>query len=120
MTRTLLCLALLAAAGSALAQKSNTAPTRSFTTEWACDNGRKLLINAHPRRPREEAHITYIGNRVEVFLKGPVAEGRYVSKDGKVEWTLDPKHRNEGRLKFDGLPDTPVTCVRIDPEPAKK
>jgi hypothetical protein len=112
---------LLALAGSATAQ--NTRPTRAFTTEFACDNGRMLLVNAHPRRPREVTHITYLGNRVEMKLVGPLAEGRYVGRDGQVEWLWSPSNRQEGRLRFDGMPDTPVTCIRKEPEskkPSKK
>lgn len=100
--------------------QSNTAPTRSFTTEWTCDNGRKLLINAHPRRPREEAHISYTGNRIEVRLQGPVAGGRYASADGKVIWQIDPTDRNRGELSYTGLLPQPVSCTRNDPVPTKK
>lgn len=102
------------------AAQSNTSPTRSFTTEWTCDNGRKLLINAHPRRPREEAHISYIGNRVEVRLQGPVADGRYASADGKVVWQLDPTDRQRGQLSYAGLLPQPIHCTRNDPTPTKK
>ena len=49
-----------------VAQASNTAPSRSFTTDWLCDNGRTLRFNAHPRRPEGAAQLTYIGSRVEV------------------------------------------------------
>jgi len=105
---------VLTAAQGASAQ--NTRPTRAFTTEFTCDNGRTLLINAHPRRPREVTHLTYVGNRVEMRLEGTVAEGRYVGRDGKVEWVWSTIRRTEGRLRFDGLPDTPVTCVRTEPE----
>jgi hypothetical protein len=109
--------ALLALAAGAAAQ--NTRPTRAFTTEFACDNGRTLLVNAHPRRPREVTHITYLGNRVEMKLLGPLAEGRYVGRDGQVEWLWSPSNRQEGRLRFDGMPDTPVTCIRKQPESKK-
>jgi hypothetical protein len=109
--------ALLAGVGTAAAQ--NTRPTRAFTSEFACDNGRTLLVNAHPRRPREVTHITYLGNRVEMKLQGPLAEGRYVGRGGQVEWLWSPSNRQEGRLRFDGMPDTPVTCIRKEPEPTK-
>jgi hypothetical protein len=115
---------LIALPGALLAPlagaQSNTAPTRSFTTEWTCDNGRKLLINAHPRRPREEAHLSYVGNRVEVRLQGPVAEGRYASADGKVVWQVDPTDRNRGQLSYAGLLPQPMSCTRNDPTPTKK
>jgi membrane-bound inhibitor of C-type lysozyme len=96
-------------AGTAQSQSSNTATTRAFTTEWTCDNGRTVLVNAHPRRPREVAHVTYLGNRVAVKPKGPASEGRHVSEDGKVVWQWKG---NEGLLSFEGLLAEPVTCTR--------
>ncbi len=58
--------ALLAAlASGAWGQASNTATTRSFTSEWTCSNGRTVLVNAHPRRPREVSHVTYLGNEAD-------------------------------------------------------
>jgi hypothetical protein len=113
----LLVLLLVASSG---ANAQNTKPTRAFTTEFACDNGRTLLVNAHPRRPREVTHITYIGNRVEMKLQGPLAEGRYVGRNGEVEWLWSPSKRQEGRLRFEGMPDTPVTCIRIEPSSTTK
>ena len=88
-------------------QASNTAPSRSFTTDWLCDNGRLLRFNAHPRRPEGAAQLTYIGSRVEVAATPTVAGSRYVSKDGKVVW-----HSNgdEGQLTFDPLVSEPMTC----------
>jgi hypothetical protein len=119
MHRPLLAPALLAllvvVPNSANAQ--NTRPTRAFTSEFVCDNGRTLLVNAHPRRPREVTHITYLGNRVEMKLEGPVADGRYVGRNGQVEWLWSPSNRQEGRLRFDDMTGTPVTCVRKEPEP---
>jgi membrane-bound inhibitor of C-type lysozyme len=90
-----------------LAQASNTAPSRSFTTDWLCDNGRVLRFNAHPRRPEGAAQLTYIGSRVEVASAPAVSGSRYVSKDGKVVW-----HTNgdEGQLTFDPLLAEPITC----------
>ncbi len=104
------------ASGAALAQ-SNTGTTRSFTSEWQCENGRSLFFNAHPRRPREEAHIRYIGNRIEVRLQGPVKEGRYVSADGKVVWQTTG---NEAVFSFDGMLPQPVTCSRVVAPTPKK
>jgi hypothetical protein len=110
--------ALLTAALPASAQKSNTGTSRAFTTEWTCENGRIVLINAHPRRPREVAHVTYLGNRVPVKPKGPAAEGRHVSEDGKVIWQW---RGNQGLLSFDGLLPEPVVCTRNNPNtPTKK
>lgn len=92
---------------SPVAQASNTAPSRSFTTDWLCDNGRILRFNAHPRRPEGAAQLTYIGSRVEVAPTPAVSGSRYVSKDGKVAW-----HSNgdEGQLTFDPLLSEPITC----------
>ncbi len=92
---------------SPVAQASNTAPSRSFTTDWLCDNGRILRFNAHPRRPEGAAQLTYIGSRVEVAPTPTVSGSRYVSKDGKVVW-----HSNgdEGQLTFDPLLSEPITC----------
>jgi len=101
--------ALLAACSAVLAQASNTAPTRTFTIEWICANGRALLVNAHPRRPREVAHVTYNGVRVSLHPKGPASEGRHVSDDGRVAWV---SRGIEGQLSFEGLLAEPVACVR--------
>ncbi len=107
------------------AQASNTAPTRSFTTDWLCDNGRILRFNAHPRRPEGPAQLTYIGSRVEVAATPTVSGSgsRYESKDGKVIW-----HSNgdEGQLTFDPLLSEPLTCRlkkptdRVDSKPQSK
>ncbi|MBC8120037.1 MAG: MliC family protein [Burkholderiaceae bacterium] len=93
------------------AQASNTAPTRSFTTDWLCDNGRMLRFNAHPRRPEGHAQLTYIGSRVEVTATPTVSGSRYVSKDGKVVWH---SKGDEGQLSFDPLLSEPLTC-RVKP-----
>lgn len=110
-------LALTAAATGSFAQSSNTANTRSFTSEWQCDNGRSLFFNAHPRRPREEAHIRYVGNRVEVRITGPVKEGRYASQDGKVVWQVSG---NDATFSFEGILPQPISCSRVVMPPAKK
>jgi hypothetical protein len=109
--------ALTAVSSASLAQSSNTGTTRSFTSEWLCDNGRSLFFNAHPRRPREEAHIRYVGSRIEVRLQGPVKEGRYASQDGKVVWQLSG---NAATFSFEGMLPQPVTCARIVKPPVKK
>lgn len=109
----LLCTALLAAGGTAApaaARSSNTAPTRTFTSEWACENGRTVLINAHPRRPREVAHVTYLGNRVSVKPKGSARDGSHYSEDGRVVWQW--RGKDEALLSFDGLLSEPVVCKR--------
>lgn len=90
-----------------LAQASNTAPTRSFTTDWLCDNGRVLRFNAHPRRAESEAQLTYIGSRVQVFATPAASGARYASKDGKVIWH---SKGDEGQLAFEPLLSEPITC----------
>jgi membrane-bound inhibitor of C-type lysozyme len=89
------------------AQASNTAPSRSFTTDWLCDNGRTLRFNAHPRRPEGAAQLTYIGSRVEVAATPTASGSRYESKDGKVIWQTKGE---EGQLTFDPLLTEPITC----------
>jgi membrane-bound inhibitor of C-type lysozyme len=89
------------------AQASNTAPTRSFTTDWLCDNGRVLRFNAHPLYPGVQGQLTYIGSRVEVFGTPSSSGTRYESKDGKVVWH---SKGDEGQLTFDPLLSEPITC----------
>ncbi len=89
------------------AHASNTAPTRSFTVEWLCENGRLLRVNAHPRNPGIQAQLTYIGSRVEVYGTPAASGARYESKDGKVIWH---SKGDEGQLTFDPLLSEPVTC----------
>ena len=100
------------------AQASNTAPTRSFTTDWLCDNGRTLRFNEHPRYPGVQAQLTYIGSRIEVFGTPAASGARYESKDGKVVWH---SKGDEGQLTFEPLLSEPVTC-RLKPAapPASK
>lgn len=90
-----------------IAQASNTAPTRSFTTDWLCENGRVLRFNAHPQRPPGEAQLTYIGSRVEVLATPSTSGTRYESKDGKVVWH---SKGDEGQLMFEPLLSAPITC----------
>lgn len=116
-TMSLLAAAVIAVASGAALAQSNTGNTRSFTSEWQCENGRSLFFNAHPRRPREEAHIRYIGNRIEVRLQGPVKDGRYVSADGKVAWQTTG---NEAVFSFEGLLPQPITCSRVVAPTTKK
>ena len=101
----LLCLVL------STAHASNTAPTRSFTTDWLCDNGRMLRFNAHPRRPDGDAQLTYIGSRVAVTATPTDSGSRYASEDGKVVWH---SKGDEGQLTFDPLLSEPITC-RLKP-----
>ncbi len=103
-------LALCAIAAGA----SNTATSRSFTTEWICDNGRTLLVNAHPTRPLEDAWLTYGGKRVEVMLQpaskdaAKDAPQRFASKDGTVVWA---RLKDSSMLQFAGLLDEPLNCT---------
>lgn len=94
-----------------VAHASNTAPTRSFTTDWLCDNGRVLRFNAHPRRPDGDGQLTYIGSRVEVTATPTDSGSRYASKDGKVVWH---SKGDEGQLTFEPLLSEPITC-RLKP-----
>jgi hypothetical protein len=95
------------AAGPAAA--SNTATSRSFTSEWQCENGRTLLVNAHPTRPREEAWLTYAGKRVEVVLQPTTKDApqRFASKDGTVVWA---RLNDTSMLQFAGLTEQPLAC----------
>ena len=97
-----------------LAQASNTAPTRTFTTDWLCDNGRVLRFNEHPRFPGTQAQLTYIGSRVEVFGTPAASGTRYESKDGKVVWH---SKGDEGQLTFDPLLSEPISCKLKPPSP---
>ena len=101
-----------------MAYASNTASTRSFTTDWLCDNGRLLRFNAHPQRPDGDAQLTYIGSRVELTATPSVSGTRYASKDGKVVWH---SKGDEGQLTFDPLLSEPITCrLKSDRGDSKK
>ncbi|MGH6610787.1 MAG: MliC family protein [Burkholderiaceae bacterium] len=99
------------------APASNTSPTRSFTTDYLCENGRVLRVNAHPRRPPQEAQLTYGGSRVELQAVPTSSGVRYASKDGKVIWHSDGR---EGQLTFDPLLSGPVTCKLKSDVPESK
>jgi membrane-bound inhibitor of C-type lysozyme len=104
------CSAGLAAAAlvfAGVAGAANTAPSRTFTTEWVCDDGRAVLFNAHPRRPREGAWVTYGGQRVAVKLVSAAAGGRYASADGRVVWHTEGQ---KAMLEFKGVLDRPLDC----------
>jgi len=105
-------------AAGATGQPAKTGSARAFTSEWTCANGRTLLVNAHPRRPREVSHITYSGNRVALRPAGPAAERRHLSADGKVVWQYDGDH--QGRLSFAGLLEQPLVCTRNPKNPTRK
>jgi len=109
--------ALRAAAGMLLAftlpiicaQAANTVPSRTFTSEWDCDNGRKVLFNAHPLRPKEEAWVTYIGSRAQVAASAR-SPNRYESKDAQVVWEM---RGESATLVFRDLLPAPLKCKRI-------
>jgi hypothetical protein len=101
--------AAIVAATPLLAADGRVGKERPITREWTCANGRIVLINFHPRRPKEEAWLTYLGNRVAV-TRQPVASGiAYASADGKVRWH---EKGNDGNLEFAGLLDAPLACSR--------
>jgi hypothetical protein len=83
-----------------------------LTSTWLCENERSVLLNAHPRRPAEEAWLTYAGTRVAVTRKGRAGGIEFASADGKVRWQ---EKGNEATLQFDGLLREPVICRRQDP-----
>ncbi|GIL04428.1 hypothetical protein FBR04_05245 [Betaproteobacteria bacterium PRO7] len=107
--------AALAAAQTSFAQ-SRPAKPRPITREWQCENGRVVLVNYHPRRIREPAWLTYLGNRVEIAR---VRVGRDIvaaSADGKIHWN---ESADRATLEYAGLLDAPLACVPKPKNPAK-
>ncbi|MCX8005112.1 MAG: MliC family protein [Burkholderiaceae bacterium] len=100
---------LLALSAAAAAADTRLGKDRPITREWRCDNGRVVLINYHPRRPQEDAWLTYLGNRVPVTRQAAGAGIAYVSADGRVRWF---EKGDEGTLEFGGLLDAPLPCQR--------
>jgi hypothetical protein len=101
--------AAIVTASPPLAADGRVGKERPITREWTCENERVVLINFHPRRPHEDAWLTYLGNRVAV-TRQPAASGiAYASADGKVRWR---EKGTEGRLEFAGLLDAPLACSR--------
>lgn len=90
---------------------------RPITREWKCENGRVLLLNFNPRRTREEAWLTYGGNRVEVHRARTASGVAYQSKDGKVKWH---EKGDEGVVEYAGVIDQPVHCTLVRPVKKKK
>ena len=80
---------------------------KAITREWICDNGRKVLVNYHPRRLREPAWLTYLGNRIEVARTRIDAGIAAASADGKVNWY---EKGNAAQLEFEGLLEQPLHC----------
>lgn len=103
---------LVAAAGLALAQPPEPAAVgrdRPLTTTWLCENERSVLLNFHPRRPSEEAWLTYAGTRVAVGRTRSASGVAFASADGKVKWH---EKGDEATLQFaDRLPE-PLPCRR--------
>jgi hypothetical protein len=106
------------ASAAALAQApAKVGKDRPITRQWKCETGRVLLLNFNPRRIKEEAWLTYGGNRAEVH-RVPAASGvAYASKDGKVKWH---ETGNEGVVEFAGVIERPAQCTFVKPEPKKK
>lgn len=108
-----LCAALAVAAmttsafASVAPKPARVGKDRPITRQWQCETGRFLLLNFNPRRIKEEAWLTYAGNRAEVH-RVPSASGiSYASKDGKVKWH---EQDDEGVVEFAGVIDKPVHC----------
>ncbi len=99
-------IAALAVAASVAAQAQTRKP-KPITREWTCDNGRIVLVNYHPRRIREPAWLTYLGNRIEVARKRVDKGIAAASADGKVNWH---ETGNSAELEFQGLLDQPLHC----------
>jgi hypothetical protein len=98
--------------GALLAQ----AKPKPITREWHCDNGRVVLVNYHPRRIREPAWLTYLGNRIEVARTRVDRGITATSGDGKVNWH---ETGNSAELEFAGLLDQPLHCEAKPEQPGK-
>jgi len=106
-------LALLLLAGVAAAQPPEPAAVgrdRPLTTSWMCENERSVLLNFHPRRPSEEAWLTYAGTRVAVERTPSGSGVSFASADGKVQW--HEKGDEAMLLKFEELVTEPLRCRR--------
>lgn len=98
------------------AQNKPPAQPKPITREWTCENGRIVLVNYHPRRIREPAWLTYLGNRIEVTRKRVDAGIAASSADGKVSWH---ERGSAAQLEFAGLLDQPLQC-ESKPKPSGK
>jgi hypothetical protein len=108
------CLLLTLIAGGSAAQPPEPAAVgsdRPLTSTWLCENERSVLVNAHPRRPSEEAWLTYAGTRVAVERLRTASGLAFESRDGKVKWY---EKGDEARLEFAELLTEPVICRRQD------
>ena len=108
---------LLAAAGAPLAQPPEPAAVgrdRPLTTSWLCENERSVLLNFHPRRPSEQAWLTYAGTRVAVERTRSGSGVSFASPDGKVSWH---EKGDEATLQFaDGSTETLPVRPDVDME----
>ncbi len=110
--RAALLLALLAFGAGSAAQPPEPAAVgrdRPLTTSWLCENERSVLLNFHPRRPSEEAWLTYAGTRVAVERRRSASGVSFASADGKVGWH---EKGDEATLQFADLLPEPVHCRR--------
>jgi len=109
-----LCAALATAQASF--EQSRPAKPRPITREWQCDNGRVVLVNYHPRRIREPAWLTYLGNRVEITRVRVDKSIVATSADGKVHCN---ESADRATLEYAGLLDAPLGCVPKPKSPTK-
>jgi len=87
---------------------------RPLTSTWLCENERSVLLNAHPRRPNEEAWLTYAGTRVAVERLRTASGVAFESRDLRVRWY---ESGDDARLEFPGLLREPVICRRQERSP---
>lgn len=104
-----------AAAQTSFAQSTPAKP-RPITRVWQCENGRAVLVNYHPRRIREPAWLTYLGNRVEITRVRVDRSIVATSADGKIHWT---ESADRAALEYAGLLDAPLACFPKPKSPAK-
>jgi membrane-bound inhibitor of C-type lysozyme len=105
-------LALLAGVAGAGAQPPEPAAVgrdRPLTTTWLCENERSVLLNFHPRRPSEDAWLTYAGTRVAVERTRSASGVSFASPDGKVSWH---EKGDEATLQFADVLAEPLRCRR--------
>ncbi len=107
--------AALTAATACLAQ-SRPAKPKPITREWQCDNGRVVRVNYHPRRIREPAWLTYLGNRVEIARVRVDKSIVATSADGRIHWR---ESGESATLEYAGLLDAPLACIPKPNTPAK-
>lgn len=110
--RTLFVLLLVSVSSAVMAQPPEPAAVgrdRPLTTTWLCENERSVLLNFHPRRPSEEAWLTYAGTRVAVERARSASGVSFASADGKVKWH---EKGDEAMLQFADLLAEPLRCRR--------